>query len=185
MRAALFAAVGLFGLYGCYDYTLPSESESGKGGDQPKAGSHDDSATSDPLNPKNTAPTEGDAPISTNSSATSTTSSDAGTDSSAPPVTTNGCAPNGNFCGGPYTLLKCNADNTKTFLGKCANGCVNGACNPATKCVSGGTYCGGDKVNGDPDVLYKCGADGFATTVQQQCANGCMVAPAGQDDYCK
>lgn len=51
--------------------------------------------------------------------------------------------------------------------------------------ASTGDYCGGDKVNhGDSATLYRCNGPGPAT-VKSKCANGCVVAPAGQDDYCK
>jgi hypothetical protein len=149
MRRALLAFLGLIGLYGCYDYTLPE-------GDAPKSSpSKKDagSASSSAVEDASRTPTDGDAPVTP----VETTSSDAGSDA---------------------------ADAGQCAV-KCANGCVNGTCNPPTKCVAGGAYCGGDKVNGDPNVLYKCGADGFATTVQQACVNGCVVAPAGQDDFCK
>lgn len=47
-----------------------------------------------------------------------------------------------------------------------------------------GDYCGGDKVtNGDPSTLYRCNGPGLAT-VQEVCADGCVVAPPGVDDYC-
>lgn len=47
-----------------------------------------------------------------------------------------------------------------------------------------GDYCGGDKVsNGDPGTLYRCNGPGPAT-VQEVCADGCVVAPQGIDDYC-
>ena len=157
MRRVLFALIGLAGLYGCYDYTIPNEPAEPKA-ETPAKSKADETSSSDPLTPASSTPTKGDAPVTTpGATSTSSSSEDAGTD--AAPLS---CAPI-----------------------KCANGCVSGACNPPTKCVTGGTYCGGDKVNGDPNVLYKCGADGFATTVQQSCTNGCIVAPPGQDDYCK
>jgi hypothetical protein len=49
-------------------------------------------------------------------------------------------------------------------------------------CVAGGTYCGGDKVSGDPSTLYLC--HGKATpTVVKHCDSGCTVNP-GADDSC-
>lgn len=53
---------------------------------------------------------------------------------------------------------------------------------PAT-CVTGGSYCGGDKVKGDANTLYRCNG-AAAPTVIQVCANGCSVN-AGRDDSCK
>ena len=54
-------------------------------------------------------------------------------------------------------------------------------CDPTAKT---GDYCGGDKVSdADPATLYRCTGPGPAV-VQEVCANGCVVAPAGMDDYC-
>lgn len=51
--------------------------------------------------------------------------------------------------------------------------------------ASTGDYCGGDKVdNGSSSTLYRCTGPGTAV-VKQVCAHGCVVAPAGQDDYCR
>jgi hypothetical protein len=81
-------------------------------------------------------------------------------------------------------LERCQADGGLAVAMKCANGCESAACAAPTACVTNGTYCGGDKVNGDPNVLYKCGTDGIATTVAEACANGCFVAAPGTDDHC-
>jgi hypothetical protein len=49
-----------------------------------------------------------------------------------------------------------------------------------------GDYCGNDKiVNGDPDTLYTCAAADAPPTDAKRCVAGCIVAPAGSDDYCK
>jgi len=49
-----------------------------------------------------------------------------------------------------------------------------------------GDYCGGDKVsNADPKTLYQCTGPGSKPTVVKVCSAGCVVAPAGSDDYCK
>lgn len=49
-----------------------------------------------------------------------------------------------------------------------------------------GDYCGGDKVsNADAKTLYHCTGPGAKPTVVKVCAAGCVVAPAGSDDYCK
>ena len=50
-------------------------------------------------------------------------------------------------------------------------------------CVPGGFYCGGDKLDGDPQTLYKCQPNGSGT-VAKSCPNGCQVNP-GTDDACK
>lgn len=49
-------------------------------------------------------------------------------------------------------------------------------------CPSGdGFYCGG-ALGLDPDTLYSCA--GGKSTASEVCANGCMSAPAGQNDAC-
>ncbi|HEX7667889.1 MAG TPA: CHAP domain-containing protein [Polyangiaceae bacterium] len=50
-------------------------------------------------------------------------------------------------------------------------------------CVPGGFYCGGDKVKGDPDNLYKCNAAGDGQTLSKACKKGCRVNE-GRDDAC-
>lgn len=54
---------------------------------------------------------------------------------------------------------------------------------PTGSCVVGGSYCGGDKLAGDPDTLYRCNADGTGTVIRK-CENGCSVNP-GRDDSCR
>jgi hypothetical protein len=54
---------------------------------------------------------------------------------------------------------------------------------PGGDCVAGGLYCGGDKVSGDSNTLYRCDGGG-AISVQQHCSAGCSVN-AGRDDSCK
>jgi hypothetical protein len=53
---------------------------------------------------------------------------------------------------------------------------------PPEVCVAGSAYCGGDKIAGDPDVLYECNAGGVPIA-QRRCPNGCMINPA-DDDAC-
>ncbi len=50
-------------------------------------------------------------------------------------------------------------------------------------CVTGGSYCGGDKLAGNANTLYRCNADGSGTVIRV-CARGCSVN-AGRDDSCK
>ncbi|MEO7328494.1 MAG: hypothetical protein ABI193_07950 [Minicystis sp.] len=50
-------------------------------------------------------------------------------------------------------------------------------------CVAGGFYCGGDKVKGAADSLYRCEANGSATKVES-CSKGCAVR-TGRDDACR
>lgn len=105
------------------------------------------------------------------------------------------CRPARLTCGGETiagradTLYRCNQDGTTTVVARCANGCAarapeeDDACEPPTPCVVGGYYCGGDKINGDPDVLYRCVGGG--ATVFERCANGCTVGAPGTDDFCE
>jgi hypothetical protein len=50
-------------------------------------------------------------------------------------------------------------------------------------CVKGGKYCGGDKVSGGKNVLYRC-AGGSSGSELEYCTNGCEQRP-GDDDRCK
>ncbi len=63
-----------------------------------------------------------------------------------------------------------------------------GSTSPPPKCgakAKVGDYCGGDKVlNADKNTLYHCNGPG-APTSAKKCSNGCVVAAAGYDDYCK
>lgn len=105
------------------------------------------------------------------------------------------CVSGGYYCGGEQvpgdtrSLYRCNPDGSVTRFYKCATACVvsppgkDDACSPATSCKVNGTYCGGDKVNGDPDVLYKC-LSGGGVSVVQRCTKGCQVN-ANDDDACK
>jgi muramidase (phage lysozyme) len=103
------------------------------------------------------------------------------------------CVAGSNYCGGDKvkgdsrSLYRCNADGSGTLITKCGGGCrINlgndDSCKAPVACTVGGSYCGGDKINGDPNVLYRCGAGG-TTTVIRKCANGCRVN-AGDDDSC-
>jgi hypothetical protein len=59
---------------------------------------------------------------------------------------------------------------------KCAN---TGSCSSVTT----GYYCGTDKIGGDKSTLFLC----ESSTPQGSafCANGCVTATSGSDDYCK
>jgi hypothetical protein len=107
------------------------------------------------------------------------------------------CVVGASYCGGDQvpgaadTLYRCVEDGGGTLLKKCASGCVRdgGAtgprCNvPATPCKAGGSYCGGDKLDGDPSILYRCVAGG-APTILERCTKGCRVNSAGNDDDCE
>ena len=105
------------------------------------------------------------------------------------------CVEGGLYCGGDRLvgettiLYRCQRTGSGTVVARCAERCLvsppgkDDACSAATSCVTGGSYCGGDKVNGDPDVLYRCGS-GSTTTVIERCARGCAVN-TGRDDACK
>ncbi len=105
-----------------------------------------------------------------------------------------GCVSGGLYCGGdkiagdPDTLYRCNGSSAPTAVQYCASGCTvrsgqDDVCaGGSSRCVAGGTYCGGDKVTGDPDTLYRCNAKGSPTVVQH-CPGSCLVRP-GQDDVC-
>lgn len=104
------------------------------------------------------------------------------------------------YCGGDVvsgavdTLYRCVADGGGALVARCAGACVgdggpdasnaNAHCKPpAAPCKVGGNYCGGDKLDGDPTVLYRCQAGGEAT-ILSRCAKECRIMPAGTDDQC-
>jgi len=105
------------------------------------------------------------------------------------------CVAGGHYCGGDKlagdasTLYQCNGGGVPIARGACAYGCIvrptqDDVCRGGGgTCVEGGYYCGGDKVDGDPQTLYRCERGvGVAGT---PCANGCVVAPPREDDYCR
>ncbi|HET9624476.1 MAG TPA: hypothetical protein VFP84_24055 [Kofleriaceae bacterium] len=57
-----------------------------------------------------------------------------------------------------------------------------GTTNGGSSCVVGGLYCGGDKISGDKNTLFRCTTG--APTVVKKCAQGCAVHP-GSDDSCR
>ncbi len=139
-----------------------------------------------------------DTPSGADASDSSVVRMDAGSPSDAGDAKTDAfvkCVSGGYYCGGEQvpgdtrSLYRCNPDGSVTRFYKCATACVvsppgkDDACSPATSCKVNGTYCGGDKVNGDPDVLYKC-LTGGGISVVQRCAKGCQVNP-NDDDACK
>jgi hypothetical protein len=105
------------------------------------------------------------------------------------------CVAGAFYCGGdklagdPETLYQCNGGGVPLARGRCVNGCVvrptgQDVCDggPMT-CEEGGFYCGGNEVAGDPSMRYRC--SGGVGTGPMQCADGCIIAPAGTDDYCR
>lgn len=106
-----------------------------------------------------------------------------------------GCVNGGFYCGGDKVtgsstnLYRCTGSGAPSLVAKCANGCAvnsgrDDSCRSPDACVRGGAYCGGDKINGHPSVLYRCNGSS-APSVIRRCTNGCVVAAAGQDDHCR
>lgn len=105
------------------------------------------------------------------------------------------CVAGSFYCGGdkvagdPQTLYQCNGGGVPLARGVCTAGCLVRPTDDDTcradggPCVEGGRYCGGDKLDGDPQTLYTC--TGGVGTNGMTCANGCVVSPPGQDDACR
>ncbi len=106
------------------------------------------------------------------------------------------CARRGRVCGSPpvsgeaQMLLDCTGDHL-TFARACTWGCQAGrggaddACKPRPPnafCGADGFFCGGDRVEGAPGVLYRC-AD-HALRVDTVCERGCAVDGDGIGDHC-
>lgn len=110
------------------------------------------------------------------------------------------CVDGGLYCGGdklagdPDTLYQCDRDAVPKARGRCLAGCTvhptaddrcaaYDADGNGRGCQSGGFYCGGDELDGDPRTLYECPpGTGVAPRV---CPDGCVVAPVGTDDHCR
>lgn len=103
------------------------------------------------------------------------------------------CMAGGFYCGGdklagdPETLYQCNGGGVPLARGRCELGCIirptaDDACRGAGGCVEGSDYCGGNKVDGDPQTLYTC--TGGVAANPRPCANGCVLRP-GDDDICR
>ncbi|HWM86816.1 MAG TPA: hypothetical protein VNO33_13280 [Kofleriaceae bacterium] len=105
-----------------------------------------------------------------------------------------GCTDGEHYCGGntlpgdPDTVYACNAGGVPLARGVCTAGCIvrpdgSDVCAADdAPCVDGGFYCGGDKLEGDPQTLYVCAAAG--PEVREVCPDGCLVRP-GVDDACR
>lgn len=94
------------------------------------------------------------------------------------------CGQDAGSLGDPSTVYRCDAEGLPASRGRCAHGCRDGNCLPGSACVVGGEYCGGDKVTGDPQTLYRCTNVSGTGTVIRECATRCIVSPPGQDDRC-
>jgi hypothetical protein len=104
------------------------------------------------------------------------------------------CVAGAFYCGGdrlagdPQTLYQCNAGGVPIARGACASGCLvrptrDDVCRASPGvCQDGGTYCGGDKLDGDPRTLYVC--MGGVGTSPMECPAGCVVRD-GDDDICR
>jgi hypothetical protein len=102
---------------------------------------------------------------------------------------------NGFAGGNPSTLYTCSGGTTKNTQ-PCPKGCFVAPSGQADGCVSNpcasvpsasdGFYCGSSSQSGFADgaanVLYACQNGQVAS--MQTCANGCVVAAAGQPDHC-
>jgi hypothetical protein len=114
-----------------------------------------------------------------------------------------GNAHTGDYCGGDKvsdgdddTLYRCNGPGAATVRERCAAGCVVAPAGQDDYCrdpppptcdddARTGDYCGSDKVSfGNRDTLYRCEGPGRATRLRS-CSEGCVIAPAGQDDHCR
>ena len=105
------------------------------------------------------------------------------------------CVVGGLYCGGDKvsgdagTLYRCNGTGAPTVVERCSAGCqVNAGSDDACRsagggCTAGGLYCGGDKLSGNANTLYRCNG-GAEPTVVERCSAGCQVNP-GADDSCK
>lgn len=104
------------------------------------------------------------------------------------------CVEGALYCGGTEgasgpdidALYRC-IGGIPTFYAACSSGCTrpfepNGVCFGGGLCRDGGTYCGGDQLDGDPSTLYVC--SDFVGTNAVPCPAGCVVRGSG-NDACK
>ena len=79
-------------------------------------------------------------------------------------------------------LYRC-TDQVPIFYARCLHSCSGGFSSDATcfdtGCTDGGRYCGGDKLEGDPNTLYVC--DLFSGTMPTKCPHSCAVSGNGND----
>ncbi len=103
------------------------------------------------------------------------------------------CTPGSFYCGGdklagdPQTLYQCNGGGVPLARGVCLATCSirptdDDTCTGQGTCVEGSDYCGGDKVDGDPQTLYRC--TGGVATNPRPCAERCLIR-TGDDDICR
>jgi len=101
-----------------------------------------------------------------------------------------GCTEGGVYCGGTFdllrdgeTLYRCTG-GIPTFYARCSHFCSphfadDAVCVGAGLCRDGGTYCGGNLLDGDPGTLYVC--MGFQGTTPRPCPAGCVIHGDGAD----
>ncbi len=108
-------------------------------------------------------------------------------------VAPDSCTPGSLYCGGdkiagdPQTLYQCNGGGVPLARGVCASQCSvrpadDDTCRGTGGCIEGSDYCGGDKLDGDPQTLYRC--TGGVGTNPRLCADGCVIRTA-DDDVCR
>lgn len=101
------------------------------------------------------------------------------------------CTANSLFCGdgttgAKDTLYKCVENGIPLSRGRCQFGCAVDRCSGGTStCVKDGFYCGGNKVEGDPQQLYTCVSDHMGTP-KTECPRprGCVIKEMPKDDAC-
>ncbi|HSN26457.1 MAG TPA: hypothetical protein VLT45_09230 [Kofleriaceae bacterium] len=105
------------------------------------------------------------------------------------------CVAGSRYCGGdkvagdPSTLYECVANGVPKAHGVCPGACVIRTASDdecaavGGPCTSGGLYCGGDKLTGDPSSLYQCTSG--APTFVMACENGCVINPSPTKDACR
>lgn len=100
------------------------------------------------------------------------------------------CAAGALYCGTSPdgdlgVLYKCDADRVPIARGRCQQTCTpregDDTCTHSEPCLTG-TYCGGNKVEGDPQSLFTCN-NGVAT-LSMVCVTRCLIRP-GDDDRCE
>ena len=104
---------------------------------------------------------------------------------------TDPCVEGALYCGGTSsgvdgdlkTLYRCTG-GVPIFYAQCSSGCThlfepNAVCFGGGLCRDGGTYCGGDLLDGEPNTLYVCSL--FAGTNPMPCPAGCVVRGDGND----
>lgn len=101
----------------------------------------------------------------------------------------------GLYCGGNgggtdrSMLYRCRGGSAAP-VERCEDGCQwnpdgkNDACRTSVACPYGaGMYCGGNGVDGAPDVLFRCTSQRIDAV--QKCARGCRAMPNGRNDACE